>query len=344
MGLRFFKRIKIAPGLTLNMSKSGPSFSFGPRGLKYTVGPRGTRRTFGIPGTGVYYTTTSGWGGKPGTSAPPSSSQPELSSLDLGFFRNIVTPPDERELVAGLKQYLSGMTDDACSTFMGNTSLVDAIFMYGFLSLGKDMFKDAEMAFLKCRKSVGDLGKSINKYIKGFHLSLQVTDYIDAPIDVDGRGLSLSLAEAFQKQGKYSAAIQEVTALWNSNPADPIALLSLCELVTKSPASAKSDLEDIVQATSSVENDDPIHTNILYLRAAALYRMQLADAAVQQLTPILRKKADRPDALLHQIRYLRGRLFEQLNQPGKAKKDFELVYADNPNFRDVRSRIGPVIP
>jgi len=38
--------------------------------------------------------------------APPSS-------LDLGFFRNIATPPAERELVAGLKLYLSGMTDDA---------------------------------------------------------------------------------------------------------------------------------------------------------------------------------------------------------------------------------------
>ena len=39
--LRFWRRMKIAPGLTLNLSKSGGSLSFGPRGAKYTVSPRG---------------------------------------------------------------------------------------------------------------------------------------------------------------------------------------------------------------------------------------------------------------------------------------------------------------
>ena len=326
------------------MSKSGPSFSFGPRGLKYTVGPRGTRRTFGIPGTGVYYTTTSGWGGGPGISPPPSQSQQGPSSPDLGFFRGLVTPPAERELVAGLTQYLAGKTDDAYMAFRRNVSLVDSVFMLGFLSLGKNLFLEAETAFMHCRDVGGDLGAAIRKYTKGFQLSLQVTEYIDASIDVDTRGLTLSLAEAYQKQGKYSDAIREVTALWNCNSADPIVLLSLCELVGKSPASTNSDLDDIVRASSSVDNDDPVHTNILYLRAAAMYRMQLADAAIKQLSLLLRKKTDRPDSLLRQIRYLRARLFEQLNQKAKAKKDYEMVYAEDPSFRDVRSRIGLLTP
>ena len=38
MGFRFWRRIKIAPGVTLNLSKSGGSLSFGPRGAKFTVG------------------------------------------------------------------------------------------------------------------------------------------------------------------------------------------------------------------------------------------------------------------------------------------------------------------
>ena len=37
MGLRFWRRIRIAPGLTLNLSKSGGSLSFGPRGAKFTM-------------------------------------------------------------------------------------------------------------------------------------------------------------------------------------------------------------------------------------------------------------------------------------------------------------------
>ena len=58
MGFRFWRRMKILPGVTLNISKSGASLSFGVRGAKYTVGPKGTRTTFGIPGTGLFYTKT----------------------------------------------------------------------------------------------------------------------------------------------------------------------------------------------------------------------------------------------------------------------------------------------
>jgi hypothetical protein len=59
--LRLFRRIKIAPGLTLNLAKHGPSLSFGVRGAHMTVGRRGIRRTVGVPGTGVFYTSQHGW-------------------------------------------------------------------------------------------------------------------------------------------------------------------------------------------------------------------------------------------------------------------------------------------
>lgn len=55
MGLRFSKRIKVAPGIRLNVSKSGVSTSFGPRGASVTVGKRGVRANVGIPGTGISY-------------------------------------------------------------------------------------------------------------------------------------------------------------------------------------------------------------------------------------------------------------------------------------------------
>ena len=69
MSFRFWRRIGIAPGVTLNLSKSGGSLSFGPRGAKFTIGPTclprrvrrrqgGKRATVGIPGTGLFYTTT----------------------------------------------------------------------------------------------------------------------------------------------------------------------------------------------------------------------------------------------------------------------------------------------
>ena len=54
--LRLWRRVRIAPGIRLNISKSGPSISLGPRGAHFTVGPRGRRETLGIPGTGLYAT------------------------------------------------------------------------------------------------------------------------------------------------------------------------------------------------------------------------------------------------------------------------------------------------
>ena len=63
MGFRLFRRIRIAPGLSVNLSKGGLSLSAGVRGARVTVGRRGVRRTVGLPGTGVSYTETSGGSG-----------------------------------------------------------------------------------------------------------------------------------------------------------------------------------------------------------------------------------------------------------------------------------------
>lgn len=57
MGFRFQKRIKILPGVSVNLSKSGISTSVGPQGAKVTVGHGKTRTTVGIPGTGLSHTT-----------------------------------------------------------------------------------------------------------------------------------------------------------------------------------------------------------------------------------------------------------------------------------------------
>jgi hypothetical protein len=59
MGLRFRKSFKIAPGVRMNVGKKGVGISFGGKGLRYTVHSSGRRTTSaGIPGSGLYYTTT----------------------------------------------------------------------------------------------------------------------------------------------------------------------------------------------------------------------------------------------------------------------------------------------
>jgi Protein of unknown function (DUF4236) len=56
--LRTWRRIRVAPGVTLNLSNRGVSTSIGPRGAHVTLGRNGVRETVGIPGTGLFLTKT----------------------------------------------------------------------------------------------------------------------------------------------------------------------------------------------------------------------------------------------------------------------------------------------
>ena len=58
---RFYRRFSIFPGLSVNVSKSGPSLTVGMRGAHMTFGSKGIRKTVGIPGTGIYYTSQTGY-------------------------------------------------------------------------------------------------------------------------------------------------------------------------------------------------------------------------------------------------------------------------------------------
>jgi hypothetical protein len=68
MGFRFRRTLSIAPGLRLNISKSGFSTSAGVRGAHFTVGHGQVRGTVGMPGTGLSYTAVSRVGASRGNS------------------------------------------------------------------------------------------------------------------------------------------------------------------------------------------------------------------------------------------------------------------------------------
>lgn len=63
MALRFQKRIKVAPGVRVNLSLGGISTSLGPKGASLTVSKNGVHGNAGIPGTGLSARKKlSGWG------------------------------------------------------------------------------------------------------------------------------------------------------------------------------------------------------------------------------------------------------------------------------------------
>ena len=69
MALRFNKRFKIAPGVKINLSKTGVSTTVGVRGASVNIGKKGVHANAGIPGTGLSTRTKIAGGGKPSREA-----------------------------------------------------------------------------------------------------------------------------------------------------------------------------------------------------------------------------------------------------------------------------------
>jgi hypothetical protein len=81
---RLWRRVKVAPGVSINFSKSGPSLSDGPRGAKMTFGRRGVRQTLGIPGTGLYAIRQLS-SGPPRSANPPGVGAPSVIPSSSGL-------------------------------------------------------------------------------------------------------------------------------------------------------------------------------------------------------------------------------------------------------------------
>jgi hypothetical protein len=70
MGFRFQKRIRLFKGLTLNLSKSGTSWTVGGPGASVNVRGDKVTGTVGVPGTGLSYRETLVDGQPEGTDPP----------------------------------------------------------------------------------------------------------------------------------------------------------------------------------------------------------------------------------------------------------------------------------
>src|SRR5512144_591673 len=57
MPIRFRKSFKIFPGVKVNMSKGGVSFTVGAKGYHLNFSKRGVRQTVGLPGSGISETS-----------------------------------------------------------------------------------------------------------------------------------------------------------------------------------------------------------------------------------------------------------------------------------------------
>jgi len=315
MGFRFFRRMSILPGVTLNLSKSGGSVSVGPRGAKVTMGTKGSRFTLGIPGTGLSYTTTFSLGklgalfGRPSaeeapesaeTAAPqePSSVEPstarqrrrsipqEEERLTPGFFDRLTTTDEQKALTEGCRALAQGDEEGALVHLQNATHLADGAFLAGFLTLKKGHLEKASQYLETAAEHERDLGRYLSDYGIAATMDLAITEELLAHVGPDIRGVLLALAEAYQAQERVRDAIACLERLQQLEPGDVVVKLSLAELLIEEEAQTggQAVYRKVMQLTEGVENETAVHTALLLYKAQALRGLGLLDGALEVLS------------------------------------------------------------
>jgi tetratricopeptide (TPR) repeat protein len=374
MSFRFWRRVRIAPGVTLNLSKRGASVSVGPRGAKLTAGTSGARATAGIPGSGLFYTKKLGGsgGGKRGegvgegegggrrTSRRPTRADAEAAArdrLDLGFFERLVTPKHEEWFVDAARAFVGGDHDAAYRHASRAERGADAAWLAGVLAMTRQDHAAAAGHFAEAWRRRATLGRMFERYGVSAVLDLAVTGNVRARVEPDERGLLLVRAELAQAAGDEAAAMRHVRALQERLPDDPVVRLSLAELLvgelmkpmTADPrhplrvrlgARQQTACEEAVALAADVENASEVHAALLLHGAIALAALGLHTAARDRLTAVLRRRKDRSDELLREARFLRALVYEAMGRSSRARADLERIYAEAPRFPGVAARLG----
>ena len=342
MSFRFFRRMKIAPGLSLNLSKSGPSLSFGPRGAKVTVGPKGVRKTVGLPGTGLYYTEHTGYGKtrrRSRKSPPPTPTVRPEDRLNLSFFKRLVVPQGEEDFVDGMRAFVSGNETTAYRHFCKADHLVDAAFMAGLMALKRKQFDKAEGFLLAGKRNQSRLGRYFIKYGVGASATLSITDELSVVLSPDIHSLLLALAEVHQHQGKPKDAAEDLKQLYRRDRSDVVVRLSLAELLLED-LGGKRNHQTVVRLAEDIKNETEVHAALLLYKAKALRKLGLLTAARDTVTTTLRRKKNRCDELLRALRYERILIYDELGEPKRMRKELEKLYAESPDYEDVAKRLG----
>jgi len=338
LSFRFWQRVRLAPGVTLNLSKTMASLSLGPRGAKYTISPNGNRMTAGLTGTGLFYTVHDRKrAGRDGAAPAPAVQQRDR--LKLGFFQRLMTPADERRFIDGIRALNDGDQDEALAALENAGDLPDAAWMAGMIRLRREEFDRAEAHFHHALGMLDDLGTLFAKYEITAQASLPITKDIFAHVFPREHGTRLALVEIAQLMGRPSDAMTHLERLMELDPIDPVVLVSFAELALDTPDD-RALMDRVVHATVNVENETPVDTAILLYRARALAALSMPDAAIDVFTLANRRSKDRPDGLLHQIRYDRAVLYEQVGRKAQARREFERLYAADPNYEDVAERLN----
>lgn len=335
MGLRFFKRTKLFPGVTLNMSKSGPSLSFGPRGLKHTIGPRGSRTTVGVPGTGLSY-TFGGGKGKPAV----ASSQPTAGTREplLKISDDAASVDEERALLRAVIAFQSGKVDQALRHLEAAKGLADAFWLGGMIHLQASRWSEAERD-LDAAIRIGSLGEAFERNGINAEIAYPITDELTAHIGPNPQATRLALAEACQELDRNAVAIQHLEAFLKLDPKDPVAAISYAEIALEAEGTGSEVLLQAVSHLKATLTPGPFFWIASLMCGRVQSRLGRPEDAILSFMAAIQLD-DLPNSIPLLLRYEMALCYGETGDRTRCRQELSAVYALDPNFADVGQRLG----
>jgi tetratricopeptide (TPR) repeat protein len=339
MGFRFSKSIRLGKFIRLNISRAGVGGSIGIGPLRLGTGPRGTRLTADLPGAGTSYVKQ--WGGgdtprrksaKADGEAPQPAPTHEIPAP--GFF----SPGHEKQFVKALNALRRGDEEGALGHFLeAAAEEPSASISAAFLLSKREGGLDRAVALLEgvVRTEKQFPTELMMKYPDSARLPVRITPSVEATVPVGALAAALLLAELYQRQGRLDDSIGLLEEL-EELAGDPVLTLSLCELYA-----SRGVWDGVIERARAVEPSDDLtlETRIFYGRA--MQAKGLHEATVEVLTNALRKKKGRGPSLLREAAYWRAVSYQQLGKRAQANREFQKLYAEAPDFRDVAQRVAP---
>jgi hypothetical protein len=248
------KSIKIAPGVKLNVSKSGVGASVGGRGGRYSVHSSG-RRTVSAGGglvPGVYYQKSSGGsrkGAKQVQEAPPAA-----HAKKPGLF----APKGEKELYKAVKAHdvhaMKLVGDQHPDFRLPSYSLAGLMMLTSDSDQSEQLLKEA---FATGKDPATD--KFVSTYLFT-RLELSIAQGVTAELPVNRDAVGLALAELKQERGDVAGAIDVVEQLEPTT----YSAVSLAELYAQA-----GRWDDVIELTEGIKNEDDAAALLCVFRGQA---------------------------------------------------------------------------
>lgn len=325
-GFRVRKSFKVAPGMRLNVTKTGLGMTVGAKGAgpRYSVHSSGRRTVSASTGiSGVYYQKTSSGRSsqRSGASAPAA---PVASPIKPGLF----APSGEKELYKALQaqdaQAMKAVGDRDAEYRVPAYTLAGLLFAGESPEMAKPMLES-----IFASKQEPTSTPFFQRYMQA-HVEIGIAEGVTASLPLNRDAVGLTLAEIYQREGELEKAIDVVEQLEPST----YAAVSLAELYAESKRYA-----DVVELTDGVTNEDDACALLLVFRSIALREQSYTDAAHEAFKEALRSRS-RDAAIRHYALSERATNYIAQGKKGMARKDLERILAEDSSYEGVRERLA----